>query len=206
MKKIKWKIISLVAIPLILFFVIIISVVASMAVPLASDDNPDKCSMNEILGLSGIDGFVTPLPGINITEHITSYYGMRTLNGETKFHYAIDISYGGIYGTPIVAIADGTVEFVGSTENGKFMAGGYGNYVTINHTVEDGVHIIKSRYAHMKSVVAVEGAQVRQGEVIGYVGSTGNSTGPHLHFEVWVDGAKVNPLDFEYAWLETEAI
>lgn len=200
---IKWKIVApLVAVPILALGVILIAVISSLAVPLASADNPNRQRANEILGLSGIDGFVSPLPGIDITEHITSYYGTRTLNGETKVHYAIDISYGGIYGTPIVAVADGTVEFVGSLENGKFMANGYGNYVTLNHTAENGEHIIKTRYGHMSAVVAKEGRDVKQGEVIGYIGSTGFSTGPHLHFEVWVDGARVDPLLFPYAWQE----
>ena len=200
---IKWKIAApLAAVPILALGVILIAVISSLAVPLASADNPNRPGANEILGLSGIDGFVSPLPEIDITEHITSYYGTRTLNGETKVHYAIDISYGGIYGTPIVAVADGIVEFVGSLENGKFMANGYGNYVTLNHTAENGEHIIKTRYGHMSAVVAKEGRDVKQGEVIGYVGSTGFSTGPHLHFEMWVDGARVDPLLFPYAWQE----
>lgn len=190
--------------PVLVLAVILIAVIASLAVPLASENNKNRPAGNEILGLSGIDGFVTPLPGIDITEHITSYYGTRTLNGQTKVHYAIDISYGGIYGTPIVAVADGTVEFVGSLENGKFMANGYGNYVTLDHTAENGEHIVKTRYGHMSAVTAKEGAEVKQGEVIGYVGSTGYSTGPHLHFEVWLDGARVDPLQFSYAWQEPE--
>jgi len=86
-------------------------------------------------------------------------------------------------GTPIYAAGNGTVEVAGRN-------GGYGNYVRIRHT--DGY---KTAYAHMKGFAKGirKGAYVRQDQIIGYVGTTGRSTGPHLHYEVILNGRKINP-------------
>ena len=123
-------------------------------------------------------GLMAPVVG-----RITSGFGMRyhpILHYE-RFHAGLD--FGAPYGSPIVAAANGKVVAAG-------WAGGYGREVQIAH----GGGVI-TLYGHMSGIVAQPGEMVRQGQVIGYVGSTGLSTGPHLHFEVKVDGQAVNPLD-----------
>ncbi len=124
--------------------------------------------------------------------NITSGYGMRTMDGETSMHRGIDLAYDQeLNKYPIIASRDGRVvnKIEGTT--------GYGNYVTIEHT--DGNYTL---YAHMYagSITVELGAEVYQGQVIGYLGSTGNSTGPHLHYEVRVGGndssRTVDPLTY----------
>lgn len=90
-------------------------------------------------------------------------------------------------GTPVRAAAAGTVL---RAEPNAGWNGGYGNLVTIDHT--DGV---ETRYAHLSTVAVNPGATVEQGQVIGGVGSTGDSSGPHLHFETYVNGERRNPAD-----------
>ena len=121
----------------------------------------------------------TPIDG----AQVTSNFGMRTLGGFTRMHKGTD--FGAATGTPIVAAGDGVVDQLG-------WFGGYGNYVRIRHN-----DTYKTAYAHMSAYASglAEGDRVRQGEVIGYVGSTGNSTGPHLHYEVMVHDEQINPLD-----------
>jgi murein DD-endopeptidase MepM/ murein hydrolase activator NlpD len=116
-----------------------------------------------------------------VIGHLTSSFGMRfhPLLGYTRFHKGVD--YGAPMGTPIVAVADGRVSFAG-------WHGGHGNFVKIDHAGGLG-----SGYGHMSRFAVRAGSFVRQGQVIGYVGSTGLSTGPHLHFEVYKGGAAVNP-------------
>jgi len=115
---------------------------------------------------------------------VTSKYGWRTISlyGTAKFHAGIDI--GAAMGTAIVASDGGNV--IVSTYDG-----GYGNYVMINHG--DGRSTL---YGHMSSRAVSVGQTVTKGQVIGYVGSTGNSTGPHIHFEIRVNGGTVNPLKY----------
>ncbi|MBC6439245.1 MAG: peptidoglycan DD-metalloendopeptidase family protein [Rhodospirillales bacterium] len=121
----------------------------------------------------------TPIDG----ARITSNFGMRTLSGYTRMHKGVD--FGAPTGTPIVAAGDGIIEDLG-------WFGGYGNYIRIRHN-----STYKTAYAHMSAYASGlgEGNRVRQGQVIGYVGSTGNSTGPHLHYEVLVNNEQINPLD-----------
>jgi len=113
---------------------------------------------------------------------VTSYFGYRyhPILHFTRFHAGLDIRAG--WGSPIVAAADGQVVGAG-------WAGGYGREVQIAH----GGGIV-SLYGHMSDIVAQPGSFVRAGQVIGYVGSSGLSTGPHLHFEVRESGTPVNPL------------
>ena len=122
------------------------------------------------------------------TRQINSYYGMRTnpVSGIYKLHAGIDI--GASYGTKIYAAASGTVILAGWN-------GGYGNCVMVNHG-----NGYTTLYGHMSSIAAYSGQTVSQGQVLGYVGSTGNSTGPHLHFEVRASstGGSINPLAFSY--------
>ena len=132
-----------------------------------------------------IGRFNYPLPD---THTITSYFGYRTdpFTGETKYHNAIDIA--APERTPILAADSGTVIVANATDS---WGGGYGYYVTIEHT--DGY---KTLYAHCFGISVVSGQQVQKGEVIGYVGTTGRSTGNHLHFEVIKDGDIIDPLSF----------
>lgn len=117
--------------------------------------------------------------------YITSNYGNRThpIQGVTKFHSGIDIGNAG-YGAPVVAAADGVVILAS-------VNGGYGNCVIIHHG--DGIVTL---YGHGQKILTEVGAQVKQGDLIMEVGSTGVSTGPHLHFEVRVNGSTVNPLTY----------
>ena len=111
----------------------------------------------------------------------TSPFGYRW----GKLHKGIDI--GAPYGSPIYAAAAGTVVFVGPM-------GGYGRLVKIQHE-----HGVVTAYGHMSRFATHVGAHVKAGDVIAYVGSEGHSTGPHLHFEVYVHGVVINPLPFLHA-------
>jgi murein DD-endopeptidase MepM/ murein hydrolase activator NlpD len=120
------------------------------------------------------------------TGHLTSSFGMRfhPLLGYSRLHKGMDI--GAPKGTPIYAVTDGTVTFAGRH-------GGHGNFVQLKHSGNMG-----SGYAHMSRIAVHSGQHVRQGQVIGYVGSTGLSTGPHLHFEVYRGGKAVNPKSVNF--------
>ena len=130
--------------------------------------------------ITGTGSYIWPLPGYSPG----SAYGwrMHPILHVMKFHAGEDI--GAPSGTPILASDSGTV--VLST-----YGSGYGNYVTISH---GGGRV--TLYAHMSSRAVEAGAAVTQGQVIGYVGSTGMSTGPHLHFEVRVNGATTDPKSY----------
>lgn len=116
------------------------------------------------------------------STRITSHFGKRSdpFNSRLTSHNGLDI--GGNTGDPVYAAANGTV-----TDTGYHSA--RGNYVTISHPSG-----LKTNYMHMNKISAVKGAKVKQGDEIGWLGSTGRSTGPHLHFEVVKDGAVVDPL------------
>lgn len=115
---------------------------------------------------------------------ISSYYGYRTSPGGigSTFHEGVDIA--GDYGTPISATAAGTVTQAG-------WVGGYGYLVEVKHA--DG---IVTRYGHNSAVLVYEGQHVDQGSMIALMGSTGNSTGPHCHYEVRIHGEAVDPMYF----------
>ena len=115
------------------------------------------------------------------TGVVTSPYGLRW--GGTDFHPGIDIA--NEMGTPILATADGVVEYAG------WNSGGYGNMVDINHG-----NGIMTRYGHASQVVVSTGQYVTRGQVIALMGSTGFSTGPHVHYEVHVNGQRVNPISY----------
>lgn len=117
--------------------------------------------------------------------YITSGYGVREhpIQGISKMHTGIDIG-NATYGSPVVAAADGVVTYAG-------WLGGYGNCVMINHG--DGLVTL---YGHGQKVLTELHKEVKQGELIMEVGSTGNSTGPHLHFEVRLNGTSVQPLNY----------
>ena len=123
---------------------------------------------------------IVPLSGV----HLTSGFGMRwhPVMGGRRQHKGVDLA--APTGTPIHASADGTVAMAERYS-------GYGLYVQIEHGGS-----LETRYGHMSRIAVAEGQFVHKGEVIGYVGSTGNSTGPHLHYEVRVDGTAVNPIPY----------
>lgn len=152
-----------------------------------------KKAKNQIVikgkGAEGVDensvsssGFLWPVPNVHT---ISSPYGYRE-GGE--FHTGLDIADGDCYGASIVASRAGTVEWAGYDDSG------YGNYVIIDHG--DGY---KTLYGHCSSVCVSQGQQVSQGQTIAYVGSTGQSTGDHLHFEVRTGddrSDRQNPQDY----------
>jgi len=125
--------------------------------------------------------FVWPVPGYTVPS---SAYGWRKhpIYGTRKFHAGEDIPANS--GTPIVAAASGTVTTAG-------WVSGYGNYTVINHGGG-----VMTAYGHQSSIQVSVGQSVSAGQQIGLVGSTGNSTGPHLHFEVYVNGATQNPMNY----------
>jgi len=139
--------------------------------------------------------FIWPVPG---NFGISSYYGSRWGSS----HKGIDISNGGIKGKAVVATANGTVYIAksGCTHNyGKSgscgCGGGYGNYVAIDHGSYNGTNY-RTLYGHMGSITVSNGQQVKKGQVIGYVGSTGWSTGWHLHYEIIQNYVRVDPMKF----------
>ena len=134
-------------------------------------------------GYVSTGNFTWPVPSCT---NITSGYGSRW----GSFHKGIDISRSGIYGAAIVAADSGTVIKAGYGNYGTGY-GGYGNVVAIDH---GGGY--STLYGHMSSVAVSEGQQVTKGQVIGYVGSTGQSTGPHCHFEIRVNGVAKNPMNW----------
>lgn len=119
------------------------------------------------------------------TAAFTSGYGVRNdpFRGGHAMHAGIDLA--GPYGTPIYATADGTVERAGWNN------GGYGNLIELDHG-----RGIETRYGHLSKVLISAGQQVKRGQLIAYMGSTGRSTGSHLHYEVRIDGKPVNPIPF----------
>lgn len=136
-------------------------------------------------------GFAWPVP---TCSYITSYFGYRWGTN----HNGIDISNGNIMGSAVVASQAGIVITVNNSCTHNYAkqsscgcGGGYGNYVVISH---DGTY--STLYGHLTSAAVSVGDYVQQGDTIGYAGSTGFSTGAHLHFEVWENGVKQNPLNY----------
>jgi murein DD-endopeptidase MepM/ murein hydrolase activator NlpD len=122
-----------------------------------------------------------------VNGRVTSGFGSRfhPILGYRRMHAGLDLAAS--YGSPIVAAADGRVASAG-------WSGGYGNLVRISHAGG-----LQTMYGHMSRIVARSGEMVRQGQLIGYVGSTGLSTGPHLHYEVLKNGRAVNPTSVKLA-------
>lgn len=115
---------------------------------------------------------------------VTGSFGERIdpFNGEGAFHSGVDISTS--YGHPVLAPADGVVVF-------SNIMGGYGRMVVLDHG-----HGISTRFGHLAAFAVAPGQKVRRGEVIGYVGLSGRSTGPHLHYEVRINNTPVNPYKY----------
>ena len=118
-------------------------------------------------------------------SNLTSGYGVRSdpFRGRAAMHAGIDLA--GPIGTPIYATADGVVQ------RAEWNSGGYGNLVELNHG-----HGIQTRYGHLTRSIVNAGERVKRGQLIAYMGSTGRSTGSHLHYEVRIDGQAVNPIPF----------
>ena len=134
---------------------------------------------------------VDPQPAIAIPSaqpverlDYSSNWGVRSdpFHGNARMHAGVDIR--GPVGTPIYATADG---FVGRAQR----AGGYGNLVELDHGKG-----LQTRYGHLSKILVNPGDRVRRGQLIGLMGSTGRSTGSHLHYEVRMDGSAVNPVPF----------
>ena len=130
---------------------------------------------------TGSGSMIWPCPSCHT---ITSEFGWRIhpINGTSKYHSGVDI--GASYGATVIAADSGTVITAG-------WVSGYGNCIVISHG--NGVSTL---YGHLSSIAVSSGQSVSQGQTIGYVGSTGNSTGPHLHWEVTVNGERQNPLNY----------
>ncbi|TDW99480.1 M23 family metallopeptidase [Dinghuibacter silviterrae] len=156
-----------------------------------SYDDIDKMIANKQLLLAATPA-IQPVSNKDLTR-VASGYGYRIdpIYKTTKFHAGLDFT--APQGTPIYATANGTVAVAGFTE------GGYGNHVVINHG-----YGYETLYGHMYKVIARVGQVVKRGEVIGYVGSTGKSTGPHCHYEVHKNGSPVDPIYFFYNDLSPE--
>ena len=117
---------------------------------------------------------------------VTSGFGPRRhpILGYMRMHAGLDFKAG--YGQPIYAVSDGVVAFAGRN-------GGYGNFVRLNHSGG-----LASGYGHMSRIAARPGGKVRRGQIIGYIGSTGLSTGPHLHYELYRNGRAINPMSVKF--------
>jgi murein DD-endopeptidase MepM/ murein hydrolase activator NlpD len=122
----------------------------------------------------------TPING----ARLSSAYGMRKhpILGYNRLHQGVD--FAAPTGTPIMAAGTGRIEVIGTN-------GGAGKYIRIKH-----LNGYKTAYAHLNAYASgmSKGVKVRQGQTIGFVGSTGLSTGPHLHYEVWFNNKKINPM------------
>ena len=134
-------------------------------------------------------GMLAPVNG-----RITSPYGARRhpILGYVRMHAGVD--FGAAWGSPIFAVSDGIVAFAGRH-------GGHGNYVKLDHGGGLG-----TGYGHMSRIAVMPGSAVKAGQVIGYVGSTGLSTGPHLHYEMYQNGRTVNPLSVSFAFRAAPAV
>jgi murein DD-endopeptidase MepM/ murein hydrolase activator NlpD len=126
-------------------------------------------------------------------KRVASGFGSRIdpIYRTQKFHAGMDFT--SPVGTPVTTTGDGVIELVESKQ------WGYGNCIVVNHG-----YGYKTRYAHLKKFKVTRGQKVKRGEVIGYVGSTGKSTGPHLHYEVIKNNEPVNPANYYYSDLTPE--
>jgi len=157
--------------------------------PFESVGNPTfKALFNSWKKLDQLQSDIIAIPSdkpVKTDVVFTSGFGVRAdpFHAGAAMHPGIDLS--GSYGTPIYATADGTVLRAG------WNSGGYGNLVELDHG-----RGITTRYGHMSAILVHEGDHVTRGEQIGRMGSTGRSTGNHLHYEVRIDGRAVNPIPF----------
>jgi murein DD-endopeptidase MepM/ murein hydrolase activator NlpD len=136
--------------------------------------------------LARLDKMTRSIP-IMLPEHnprVSSHYGMRKhpIKKQNRFHCGIDLV--ALKSTSVYAAASGVI---GKIDRAK----GYGNTILLKHS-----HKFKTRYAHLKSIIVKEGERVLKGQKIGIQGRSGNATGEHLHFEVWLDNRHIDPFDF----------
>jgi murein DD-endopeptidase MepM/ murein hydrolase activator NlpD len=156
-----------------------------------SYDEIAKLIRNQDVKLASIPA-IQPISNKQLNR-IASGFGMRIdpVYGTPKMHKGLDFT--APQGTPIYATGDGTVSYSGRME------GGYGNHVKINHG-----YGYQTLYGHMFRIKVRAGNKVKRGEIIGWVGNTGKSTGPHCHYEVHVNGHEVNPVYFFFNDLNPE--
>ena len=162
--------------------------------PLGNRDEQFKALFNRWQSMDGGIAGTTAAPTVSIpsrnpleSARLSSGYGMRThpVLGVRRGHKGIDLADAS--GTPIYATADGVVSRADWFSS-------YGLYVSLEHGGS-----LQTRYGHMSRLNVAAGQRVRKGEIVGYVGSTGRSTGPHLHYEVRVNGEAVNPVPYMQA-------
>jgi len=167
------------------------SLTARIAYQFDSYDAIAKLIKNQDVKLASIPA-IQPVSNKQLTR-IASGFGMRIdpVYGTPKMHKGLDFT--APQGTPIYATGDGVAEVPGYSESG------FGNHVIINHG-----YGYQTLYGHMVRVKARNGQRVKRGEVIGWVGSTGKSTGPHCHYEVHINGNAVDPVYFFYNDLNAE--
>ncbi|HBL41164.1 MAG TPA: hypothetical protein DDY98_06190 [Ruminococcaceae bacterium] len=148
-----------------------------------TDENGDEVEDDTSATPTGSTKMIFPLKVSGV--YISSPYGYRThpTTGQYKLHTGTDFAASGINQKPIYVVRDGTVIYA------QFQKA-YGNFIRVDHG-----NGVVTCYAHCDSISVAKGDKVVQGQVIGRVGSTGNSTGPHLHFEVRIDGSTVNPMN-----------
>lgn len=155
----------------------------------AAAQNTGKGSSSTTPTAPSTAGFISPLSGRTKSDITTGYYGY---SGHTGVDFAKN-SKGAVNGSPVLAAKSGKVVTSTALRRSDGSYKSYGEYIVISHG--DGTMTL---YAHMQpdSRTVSPGDQVSQGQVIGKVGTTGNSTGPHLHFEVWLNGKRVNPTQY----------
>ena len=156
--------------------------------PFESAGNPTfKALFNSWKKLDSLQDGVISVPSDKPvkTAAFTSGYGVRSdpFRGVAAMHAGIDLS--GPYGTPIYATADGVVS------NAGWNSGGYGNLIKVDHG-----RGIETRFGHLSAILVRPGDRITRGQLIARMGSTGRSTGNHLHYEVRIDGRAVNPIPF----------
>nr|WP_184087074.1 M23 family metallopeptidase [Sphingomonas xinjiangensis] len=136
--------------------------------------------------MDGSEPTVIAVPSMQPVDKVvfTSHFGVRSdpFRGTATMHAGVDIP--GAIGTPIYATADGVVSHAGRQ-------GGYGNLIQINHG-----RGLETRYGHLSKILVADNTKVHRGQLIGLMGSTGRSTGSHLHYEVRMDGRALNPVPF----------
>lgn len=150
-----------------------------------SFDDVVKLATNKSVLLASIPA-IMPISNKNL-KSMASGFGYRTHPIYKTAHFHSGLDFSAAIGTPIYSTGDGIVE---QADN---LAQGYGNHVVINHNFG-----YKTLYGHMSRIAAKRGQKVKRGDIIGYVGSTGVSTGPHLHYEVIKNNTKINPVNFFY--------
>ena len=135
---------------------------------------------------------IQPIPNKNLKRMASGFsWRIHPIYKTRKFHYGMDFT--APTGTVIYATGDGTIKSVTKSRRG------YGNHIVVDHGFG-----YETLYAHMSKFNAKKGQKVKRGDVIGYVGNTGTSTAPHLHYEVWKDHKKINPINFYFNDLTPE--